>query len=394
MQLLEILLERERSRNENTNGLMGRMQAHFHQDVVKKVQREQKESESKNVVCRDKNTSCDKFQAHAFSELCRNAKFWLGVAKSDLASSGRVAQNYDLLIRRGSHLTCDNAIAISDTSQKCLLPNNPALVLPTHSCDDSTRGKYEPMWCLELGCGDGDWVTTHALQANNRQPRLNEVCWIANELRYDRAMNTVHHLAGSGVSNVTVVAGDANSLIDQIHPGTLSLVVSNHPEPPFRLMTKRHADSGGSADIMSSHTREVGGGEHLLTRTFLAKVMHALKEGGLLVVNTDSRHYASLLRDSFVALASEMWGGTADEVTVQTGVADLGKKIGNVREKTGMRADAEGVSYFDRLWTAGAKTRRWHVSITKCTTAKKVTSNTTTSTITTTSTVTATTTNK
>ena len=109
-------------------------------------------------------------------------------------------------------------------------------------------------------------------------------------------MSTVCHLASALVNNVTVVGGDANSLLEpeNVADGSLALIVSNHPEPPFRLVSKKHVSSDPSAP----------GGSHLLTPHFLGKCIRKLRRGGMLVINTDSKHYSTLLAQSLSAILS------------------------------------------------------------------------------------------
>ena len=93
------------------------------------------------------------------------------------------------------------------------------------------------------------------------------------ELRHDRVYQTFTRAIYAGLNNLSVLGGDAMSIIPaRIATESISHVFINHPEPPQQT---------GGRNFESQ-------GKHLLTNEFFVEITRILKDAGRLTIVTDS----------------------------------------------------------------------------------------------------------
>lgn len=177
---------------------------------------------------------------------------------------------------------------------------------------------------LELGAGSGDWVVHRAQEEKGRAN------WIAVELKYDRVHEIFTKAAFKQVSNLVIVGGDANVVLDRLlSKESIDMIFINHPEPPERSM---------------AGDRKSAQGKHMLTNDFLSKLLRILVLNGRLIITTDNKNYSQLLLDALPAVHvpndDKEWRFEADDAYAAN------------------HEDKES-SYFDRMWNTGYKKKRW-----------------------------------
>lgn len=138
---------------------------------------------------------------------------------------------------------------------------------------------------LELCSGGGEWTLAQAA-------RDRESCWVACELRFDRAVRCFQRMAlrrlASASSNVGIIVGDAKEALEQkLFPGSCSRLFINHPEPPHQT------------DLESAASSEA---THLLTADFLQHACAGiLAKNGIMTICTDSPEYGKWLRSTLAS---------------------------------------------------------------------------------------------
>lgn len=177
---------------------------------------------------------------------------------------------------------------------------------------------------LELGAGSGDWVVHRAQEEKGRAN------WIAVELKYDRVHEIFTKAAFKQVSNLVIVGGDANVVLDRLlSKESIDMIFINHPEPPERSM---------------AGDRKSAQGKHMLTNDFLSKLLRILVLNGRLIITTDNKNYSQLLLDALPAVHvpndDKEWRFEADDAYAAN-------------------HEDEESSYFDRMWNTGYKKKRW-----------------------------------
>lgn len=137
-------------------------------------------------------------------------------------------------------------------------------------------GRRAPL-ALEIGFGNGDFLVREALAHPERDHLGIELSWTA-------ATHLFRRLGQAGCTNVRVLLGDAEALVEQLFaPATLDEVFVNHPCPWPKA---RH------------HERR------LLRRDFLATLAARMRPGAPLTIVTDHAEYAAWLHDELAAEAS------------------------------------------------------------------------------------------
>jgi len=238
----------------------------------------------------------------------------------------------------------------------------------------------ESIVCLELGCGNGEWVTR---QAHHSIQEGKQTHWLANELRCDRAYATLATAAYSNINNLAVLAGDAKLILSHhIKPNSLTHIVSNHPEPPFRIVSMSEAQS---------QHKSATNADHLLTPPFLNLVHSRLCSGGMFTVTTDQKAFAVMLEEYL--LKSKNWEdcsgltykSSSTKTTTQFGGGSRSSVSDNCVSTLVRRGlppahsglvyssnivDSKlsnhlGDSYFDRMWSIGEKKKRFYIHVQK-----------------------------
>lgn len=223
---------------------------------------------------------------------------------------------------------------------------------------------------LELCSGNGEWLCAQAL----RDP---SACWVACELRYDRAARCFQRFALQGLAtpecNVGVIAGDArDALARRLKPASCTHLFINHPEPPHQTdldtatataevsepPKKSKSEQGDAGQPENSASRTADADTHLLTPSFLRDACaEVVCPGGTLTICTDSLEYGkwllkTLAQPGFANLFEDALLGTKANKTLR-----LAKE-----GKVGLRAappppkicgadysGKAGASYFQRL---------------------------------------------
>uniref|UniRef100_A0A7S1RIE9 tRNA (guanine(46)-N(7))-methyltransferase n=1 Tax=Alexandrium catenella TaxID=2925 RepID=A0A7S1RIE9_ALECA len=219
------------------------------------------------------------------------------------------------------------------------------------SCLFETPKKSKPRPVnIEVCSGGGEWLCAQAL----RDP---SACWVACEVRFDRAARCFQRLALRGLaapgSNAGLIVGDAHdALQSRLAPGSCAQLFVNHPEPPHQT----------DLEATRAAEKESAGGElpaaHLLTVPFLRDACGSvLQPGGTLTICTDSVDYGRFLLDS---VASKAMAGVYEDALSGTPAA----KVRRLAQEGGFGLRAEpppaevcgaeykgedGASYFQRL---------------------------------------------
>lgn len=214
---------------------------------------------------------------------------------------------------------------------------------------------------LELCSGGGEWLAAQA----KRDP---SACWMACELRQDRAAHCFQRFALQGLSNgrVGLLAGDAvDALQHRLCRCTCSHLFVNHPTPPHQTDLETAAE--GNAETAT----------HLLTASFLRNgCAKLLVPGGTLTICTDSPEYGRWLMKT---LSEPPLSKLFEDALMGTD-ADLNghfAKVGKVRlrnkpppvEVCGAEYSGEnGASYFQRLKrderdSRGQEVDRWFLCL-------------------------------
>jgi tRNA G46 methylase TrmB len=174
---------------------------------------------------------------------------------------------------------------------------------------------------LEVCCGHGEWLVTHALA----EPRVN---WLGLEMRFERVYQTWTKSVMHRAENVVVLGGLAHAVVRSLIPArSVSEVFVNYPDPPVWPGSK----------------------QRLVDAAFLELAHGALRDDGFLVLVTDDPGYAmSMVKElrQQRALFSSVFGA---------------EPFSNV-----LPADY-GSSYFDRFWKNGSRTKRFYLRYRKTT---------------------------
>jgi len=240
---------------------------------------------------------------------------------------------------------------------------------------DNQKEDYDglPLY-IELGSGSGDWILNQAQQ----NPQAN---YISVELRADRVAQTFakcafrflydqnnsdtiqpHHRI---VENVCCVGSEcATFLRDLVAPDSITKIFVNHPEPP----TQTYGANGTLPEALLESNEPA----HMLNSNTIELAARCLKRNGQgqLIIVTDNKWYASLLCatiwkvmtanhdlleqvhfDSSSGLhvnPESLHSNYNNEVVFYIGHPN--ESIGHFYGHDG----GKGVSYFDRLWRAGA----------------------------------------
>jgi len=149
---------------------------------------------------------------------------------------------------------------------------------------------------LEVCSGGGEWLCAQAL-------RDSSACWVACELRFDRAARCFQRIALRGLAapegNAGLIVGDAHDALEQrLAPESCAQVFVNHPEPPHQSdleATRKAARDTEGSDQPATH---------LLTVPFLRDACGSvLRPGGTLTICTDSVEYGRFLLESVASKA-------------------------------------------------------------------------------------------
>ena len=92
----------------------------------------------------------------------------------------------------------------------------------------------------ELGAGDGEWAAAQASVSGSKA-----ACWVASEMRHDRAAAIAARAALGRVARLGVASGDGRQLLAALAPASLAHCFANFPEPPQQ-------QRGGSSSSSSS----------------------------------------------------------------------------------------------------------------------------------------------
>ena len=176
---------------------------------------------------------------------------------------------------------------------------------------------------LEVGAGTGDWVV---LQAASQL----EINWAAIELRSDRS-NLIHAKAAMrGLTNLAVLAGDAQGVLrDGIPSRSAAAVLVNFPQPPQGEHSERH----------------------LVNRAFLIEAHRILQPGGTFTLTSDDEPYCKS-----VALRL-----TTDPTLAPLWQPSFAPPHYKTHEHQSLRAHR---SAFDELWAARGFTKRFQCRFT------------------------------
>jgi len=137
-------------------------------------------------------------------------------------------------------------------------------------------GRRAPL-ALEIGFGNGDFLVREALAHPERDHLGIELSWTA-------ATHLFRRLGQAGCTNVRVLLGDAEALVQHLFaPEMLDAVFVNHPCPWPKA---RHLE------------------RRLLRRDFLAQLSSRMRPGAPLTIVTDHAEYATWLHEELTAEAS------------------------------------------------------------------------------------------
>ena len=190
--------------------------------------------------------------------------------------------------------------------------------------------------CLEIGSGFGEW----AIEAARKD--AGKANWVGLELRHDRVSASFTKMFLQGSSNVCFIQCDAKYVLQHlVAKQSVAVIRINHPEPPERTGS---STCGAVAEENS-----------LLVRSFFSAAMHVLSPGAPLVIITDNLEYGK----SLLSTISETGFKGSENVSVEIA------RVGSIRlEEVSPELSGESVdesTYFDRLWKAGAKKRRFKI---------------------------------
>eukprot|EP01039_Chlorochromonas_danica_P006607 gene6607-7300_t len=269
--------------------------------------------------------------------------------------------------------------------------------------------KRRPPVFLEVGAGHGDWVVAQAAHHRNHGGSSRrgtatatvEAHWLALELRWDRAhdillkdiqtrceeqvgltnANTNAKAAQEndeeddddavvpGESNLCVLGGDAVQIVSRhLSSACVEGIFINYPQPPDQQGQQRLSGK----TTLDQHAAKT----HLLTAPFLAQLRRLLvPESGTLTILTDNLNYGMLLARTATAHYRDarvqeeevrgQQGITVQELFLRKeGCPEEGSITlyrGHPGPQHGHHVDVQ--SYFDHLWTAGQKRRRWFLHL-------------------------------
>jgi len=251
---------------------------------------------------------------------------------------------------------------------------------------------------LEVCSGDGEWLCGQALLAP-------AACWVACELRFDRAARCLQRFALRGLArpdaNAGVIAGDASdALTRRLLPASCSHLFVNHPEPPHQtdletaISSSAPASEAGAQGGGEESTQKKGKGKdkgkgkgkgkgkkgkdvpepavavaadtHLLTPTFLRDACGTVvKAGGTLTICTDSLEYGKWLLNT---VASPSLAEVFEDALhgKKSGKEGRLEQVGNFALRTSPPppevcgadyAGEAGASYFQRLKKSEQRSR-------------------------------------
>lgn len=202
---------------------------------------------------------------------------------------------------------------------------------------------------VEVGSGTGEWA---AIQAAHDEETAN---WATCELKHERVYQAFAAAVLGGRANLITIGGDAVEVVGARLPlGAVDGFFVNHPEPPER-------------------TGAISEGKHLLTPDFFRLMAAALIPGvGTVTVVTDNRDYGKQLSEIAAsagftsclrAVDGDAFFASTDEVRFRT--ATTGADGGSVVLYEGTPGPQHGhavagSSYFDRLWLADSKVKRYY----------------------------------
>lgn len=204
---------------------------------------------------------------------------------------------------------------------------------------------------LEVCSGSGDWVIA---QAAAEVGRAN---WVASELRYDRVHSIFSKAVINRVDNLSILAGDAGSILRECMPAaSLSHVCVNFPEPP---QTSRHA----SCDDAESEL-------HLLTADFFKDVHHALQDNGILTIFSDHQEYMRSLARTLGGLCENGCRIFAPFSDLPMAHLESAEQMDGVLICAGAPNPEAGhavaaASQFDRFFQHGQHKERYYIAVEK-----------------------------
>ncbi|EQM62333.1 methyltransferase family protein [Chlamydia ibidis 10-1398/6] len=124
-------------------------------------------------------------------------------------------------------------------------------------------GNTSPIFC-ELCSGNGDWIVAQALENPNSN-------WIAVEKRFDRVRKIWSKMCNSGVNNLKIVNGEAQTFFRYyVGSEAFQKIIVNFPDPWPKLRHRKH---------------------RLFQAPFMEDVIRVLQASGMLVLVTDDIHY-------------------------------------------------------------------------------------------------------
>jgi len=229
-----------------------------------------------------------KFAKETLAEkLCRHVSENFGLPEGNKANEIRAAFKKATVKRKGPERT----IMVGDKAVKKRKVKMRIKPLALFEPDKQTK-KLRPVH-LEVCSGGGEWVCAQAL-------RDHAACWLACELRFDRAARCFQRFALRGLAsrhgNAGLVVGDAHDALQRrIYPSSCARLFVNHPEPPHQMdMQARTVLEGKENEAEGAPT--VLASQHLLTVPFFCDACGSvLQSGGTLTICTDNIDYARFL---------------------------------------------------------------------------------------------------